>query len=184
MDEQQAIQQLKAGEIGGLEYLVARFQVRAVRAAFLITGDPGLAEDIVQDAFVQAYNAIRSFDAARPFEPWFMRSVINASIKASHKAARHVQFQEPAAESIFAKLLSTAPSVESQVESLDLEAQIWIALHELSPRQRAVVIQRYFLEMTETEMAEQSGTSKGTVKWLLNAARERLRALLAERHDR
>jgi len=39
-------------------------------------------------------------------------------------------------------------------------------------------VQRYFLEMSEKEMAEAAGTSIGTVKWLLNAARTRLRALL------
>jgi RNA polymerase sigma-70 factor (ECF subfamily) len=56
-------------------------------------------------------------------------------------------------------------------------------MQKLSPRQRAVIVQRYFLEMSEKEMAEENHTANGTVKWLLNAARERLRALLAERSD-
>jgi RNA polymerase sigma-70 factor (ECF subfamily) len=55
-------------------------------------------------------------------------------------------------------------------------------MQKLSPRQRAVLVQRYFLEMSEADMAKESGTAKGTIKWLLNAARERLRGLL-ERSD-
>jgi DNA-directed RNA polymerase specialized sigma24 family protein len=55
-------------------------------------------------------------------------------------------------------------------------------MQKLSPRQRAVIVQRYFLEMNEKEMAEASGSAVGTVKWMLNAARKRLRDLL-ERSD-
>jgi RNA polymerase sigma-70 factor (ECF subfamily) len=48
----------------------------------------------------------------------------------------------------------------------------------LPPRQRAAIVQRYYLEMSEKEMAEALEAPPGTVKWLLNAARARLRALL------
>src|SRR5512143_3056045 len=53
MEELQAIRRLKNGDIGGLECLIARYQARALRTAFLITHDEALAEDIVQDVFVQ-----------------------------------------------------------------------------------------------------------------------------------
>ena len=78
MDEKQAIQRLKIGDIGGLEFLVTRHQVKAVRTAYLITRDAALAEDIVQDSFLQAYRSIGSFDRTHPFELWFMRNVVNA----------------------------------------------------------------------------------------------------------
>ena len=52
MEETLAIQRLKQGDIGGLEFLVARHQVKAVRTAYLITRDLGLAEDVVQDCFL------------------------------------------------------------------------------------------------------------------------------------
>ena len=178
MDEQQAIQRLKTGDSSGLEFLVLRHQVKAVRTAYLITRDPGLAEDVVQDAFLQVYRAIRGFDSSRPFEPWFMRSVVNASVKMMQKSARQVEVGDEADESILAELVSRVESVEEQVESIEIQNQIWDAMQKLSPRQRAVIVQRYFLEMSEKEMAEESGTAPGTVKWLLNAARERLRGLL------
>jgi RNA polymerase sigma-70 factor (ECF subfamily) len=75
-------------------------------------------------------------------------------------------------------LLEQAASVEDQVEFNTLKWQIGEAISELPPRQRAVIVQRYYLEMSEKEMSEALASPPGTVKWLLNAARQRLRSLL------
>ena len=50
--------------------------------------------------------------------------------------------------------------------------------HPASPRQRVAIVQRYYLEMSEKEMTQALDIAPGTVKWLLNAARSRLRTLL------
>ena len=183
MDETQAVQRLKQGDISGLEFLVAHYQVKAVRTAYLITRDLGLAEDVVQDSFLRAFHYIRGFDETRPFEPWFMRSVVNASVKMAQRSARQVWVGDDADESVLAELAARVESVEAQVESIEVQNEIWDAMQKLSPRQRAVIVQRYFLEMNEKEMAEDAGSSVGTIKWMLNAARERLRGLL-ERSER
>ena len=183
MEEYKAIQLLKDGKISSLEFLVKRYQAKAVRTAYLITRDLGLAEDAVQDCFVRVFRSIRTFDVSRPFEPWFMRSVVNASVKMMQKSVRQEQVGDEADESIFAELIATAESIETQVESIEFQNEVWDAMQKLSPRQRAVIVQRYFLEMSEKEMAEDAGSATGTIKWLLNAARERLRVLLAERSD-
>jgi len=183
MDEKQAIQRLKQGDIHGLEFLVNRFQLRAVRTAYLVTREPALAEDIVQDAFIRVHRSIHSFDESRPFEPWFLRSVVNESVKRLQQSARQVQVGEDADASLFAELVVRVQSVEERVESIEVQNQIWDAMQKLSPRQRAVIVQRYFLEMSEKEMAAESGAAVGTIKWLLYAARDRLRFLLAERSD-
>lgn len=184
MDEQQAIQKLKRGDLGGLEFLVHHYQLRAVRAAYLITRDPAIAEDVVQDCYLQTYRSIRRFDESRPFEPWFMRSVVNASVKALNRSARQVQMGDAADESIFAEFAARVESIEDQVEAIETQNQVWNAMQKLSPRQRAVIVQRYFLEMSEKEMMAESGAAAGTIKWLLNAARERLRYLLVERSEK
>jgi RNA polymerase sigma-70 factor (ECF subfamily) len=182
MDEKQAIQQLKNGDISGLEFLVSCYQVKAVRTAYLITRDMGLAEDVVQDSFIQAYRSIGGFDSTRPFEPWFLRSVVNAAVKTMQRSARQVEAgDEVEAEILFADLAQNVNPVESKVEEIEVQNQIWEAMQKLSPRQRAVVVQRYFLEMSEKEMAQEAGSAAGTVKWMLNAARQRLRGLLAEK---
>ena len=183
MIEPEAIQRLKRGDSSGLEFLVSRYQLKAVRTAYLITRDLGLAQDVVQDCFIHAFRAVRSFDETRPFEPWFMRSVVNASVKILQKSAKQVEVGDDTDESVFAEIIARVESVEEQVESIAIQNEIWAAMQKLSPRQRAVIVQRYFLEMSEKEMAAESGATVGTIKWLLNAARERLRGLLSERSD-
>ena len=180
MDDLQAIQRLKQGDIGGLELLMGRYQVKAARAAFLITHDAALAEDIVQETFIRIYQRIRQFDDSRPFEPYLMRSVINAALNAIRGNSRLASLEDDAGE--VENLLDRAALVESQVEFAQLQQEIIIALSGLSPRQRAVIVQRYYLNMSEQEMAQSLEVAPGTIKWLLNAARARLRRLLgAER---
>lgn len=176
MDEQQAIQALKRGDVSGLAVLVTCYQVKAIRTAYLITRDTHLAQDVVQDVFLQVYRSIGGFDATRRFEPWLMRSVVHASLKAAQKTEKYIRVGSD--DDGLDKWLIEHDSVEGQIESLESSQKIWDAMGELSTRQRAAVVQRYFLEMSEKEMAEQLGAAPGTVKWLLNAARERLRALL------
>jgi RNA polymerase sigma-70 factor (ECF subfamily) len=101
MDEKQAIQRLKQGDIGGLEFLVARHQVKAMRAAYLITRDLGLAEEVVQESFLRAFHAIRGFDESRPFEPWLLRIVVNASVKVIQRSARQIPVGEEEDEALF-----------------------------------------------------------------------------------
>jgi len=93
--EQQAIAQLKQGDPAGLTGLVKLYQVRAVHAALLIVRDQGVAEQIVQDAFLQAYRKIEQFDERRPFGPWFLRSVIHAALKTTAREARFEPLEEP-----------------------------------------------------------------------------------------
>lgn len=183
MDEQQAVFRLKHGDMAGLEVLVHRYQERALRAAYLITADPALAQDVVQESFIRAYRAIRTFDSRRPFEPWFLRSVVNAAIRAARKDARQMPLDDEAGGQAFALVCAQIESVEAQVEAAETQERIWAAMRCLSARQRAVIVQRYFLDMSEKEMSAELQAPPGTIKWLLNAARARLRTLLAERSE-
>lgn len=180
MDDSEAVRRLKAGDMAGLEMLVARYQHKAVQTAFLITHDEQLAEDVAQETFVRIYQRIRSFDESRPFAPYLLRSVANAALNAAQKTARWVHFGAGADVDHVAELLTEAVSVENQVEYARLKADILRALAALPPRQRAAIVQRYFLGMNEKEMAESLSAAPGTVKWLLSTARLRLRDLLHE----
>ena len=177
-DDLQAIRRLKRGDIGGLEILVARYQARAVRVAFLITHDEGQAEDVVQDTFVRLYRRIRQFDLSRPFEPYLLRSVTNAALNSTRGVKQQIPFPSGGDPGEVEQLLLQAASVESEVDTLQMKQKIIAALGTLEPRQRAAVVQRYYLEMSEKEMAAALDARPGTVKWLLNAARARLRELL------
>lgn len=177
MQDLQAIRRLKSGDISGLECLIARYQGKALRTAFLITHDEPMAEDVVQDVFVRFYQRADTFDETRPFEPYFLRSVVNAALNCIKREKKGRFFSE-ADISELETLLEQATSVEEQVEFNTLEWQITEVLAKLPPRQRAVIVQRYYLEMSEKEMSEALDSPPGTVKWLLKAARDRLRLLL------
>ncbi len=129
MDDSQAIQRLKDGDIGGLEYLVVRYQAKAVRAAYLVTYDETLAEDVVQDTFIRIYHRINHFDPSRPFEPYLLRSVVNAALNVAHKANKHLSMENNLDQ--VEGLLSQAASVESEMEYIQLKQRMIAALVEL-----------------------------------------------------
>jgi RNA polymerase sigma-70 factor (ECF subfamily) len=181
MKEQEAIARLKQGDIGGLEALVRRYQVQAVRTAYLITRDRALAEDIVQAAFLRAYERIGQFDAGRPFGPWFLRSVANDAIRTATRRERLVPLEASAGEgevSLADLLADPNPGPADQAEAAETRQTVWNALGKLPPAQRAAIVLRYYLGLSEAEMAEQLDCPPGTVKWRLHAARKRLRRLL------
>ncbi len=178
MDDLQAVLRVKRGDIGGLEFLVARHQERAFRTAYLVTHDEALAEDVVQECFIHFFEHARHFDEKRPFEPYFMVSVMHAALNVAQREKRSQPMAEAIDESYLESLMDRSLTVEAEIEKHQARNELWQVLSKLSPRQRAVVVQRYYLEMSEKEMSEASQSAPGTVKWLLNAARTRLRILL------
>lgn len=175
-DDTMAIQRLKQGDIDGLESLVRRYQLKAIRTALLILQDAEAAEDVVQDVFLRIYRSIHRFDETRPFEPYLLRSVVNAALDVAQRTSKQDQISL-SLETLEDRLQSAA-AVEDQVEFAALKREIQSALEQLPPRQRAAVVMRYYLDMSETEMAMALDSRPGTVKWLLNIARQNLRGLL------
>jgi len=186
VDEQQAICLLKQGDITGLSVLVKRYQTQAIQAAYLITHDVALAEDVVQDVFLQVYQSIDHFDPERPFCPWFMRSVVNEAVRAVRRAQRDLSLDAVAAaesdggeEITFADLLpDTAPSPDAQLEMSEIEDAVEEALRKLCPEQRATIVLRYYLDFSDEELSAKLDCAPGTVRWRLHAARKQLGVLL------
>jgi len=184
-DEQQAIARLKQGDLNGLEALVKQYQALAVHTAFLIVAERAPAEDIAQAAFLKAAKKIAQFDESRPFKPWFLRMVVNDSLKAARGRSRTPSLDAPS-EALLAWLTDPAPGPQELVETGDLQRVVWDALRQLTPEQRAVIVQRHFLEMDEAEMVRELQRPPSTVKWWLHSARQRLKTLLgaeAGRHE-
>ena len=181
MNEADAIAQMKAGNLAGLKALIQIYQVQAVQAAVLITRDQPAAEDIVQNAFLRSFERIAQFDPSRPFGPWFLRMVINDALKAASKQRRQVSLdvdEEEMYQKLIDKLESAADEPEDLVQRSELRQAVNEALGKLSPRQRTVIVQRYYLGLSEREMSDELDCAPGTIKWNLNSARKRLKALL------
>ncbi len=184
VDDHEAIGRLKAGDLSGLEVLVRRYQTPAIETAYLITHDLPLAEDVVHDLYLQLDRSIRTFDLTYPFKPWFMRCVVNASLRAARAARRDVGFETPVAAGAEGDLtlgdLLPDPAVgpDDLLEQNELEAAVEAALWRLAPEQRAAVVLRYYLELGDDEISEQLNCATSTVRWRLHAARRQLRAWL------
>ena len=181
MEERHAINRLKRGDIGGLEHLVRTYQVQAECAVYVIVRDHTLAEDIVQAAFLRVYDRIDQFDETHAFGPRFFRSVINDAIKCATRRERHVSLEQL----IRGETVVPPPSVAAEelgpahrVEQAETRQEVWAALGRLSPKHRAVIVRRYYLEMSEADMADDLHCPPGTIKSRLATAREQMRRWL------
>lgn len=181
MEDQIAISRLKQGDLSALETLVRHYQVQAVQAAYAIVYDRDLAEDIAQNTFVKVVERVDQFDEAHPFAPWFFRILVNDAIKAAKKQKTLVSMDEQSDEPTpkFANWL-TDPNLkpEELVEQKETREIILKAMQRLIPEGRAVIVMRYFLEMSEADMVTKLDHPLSTIKWWLREARKRLRNLI------
>jgi RNA polymerase sigma-70 factor (ECF subfamily) len=176
MNDIEAVRRLRRGDITGLESLVQRYQVQAVRAAFFVTQDAALAEDVVQDTFLHLYRGAAGFDETRPLAPYLMRAVLNRALNAVRSRSKTSSLDgDPTA---LEQLLTQNRSIENEVELAEQGQAVLEALAQLPPRQRAAIVQRYYFDWSEREMADAMQIPAGTIKWLLHSARTRLRELL------
>lgn len=149
-------------------YVRAR-QHRLLRAAYLVCGDAHLAEDLLQGALAKLAPRWERLRHENPDA--YVRKILYRDAVSSWRRTRR-------------ESLSTLPLIEVPVDDLsprtgqriDLER----ALGELTPKQRAVVVLRFFEDRSEIESAEALGVSVGTVKSQTHAALARLRALLPD----
>ncbi|MBN1371353.1 MAG: RNA polymerase sigma factor [Anaerolineaceae bacterium] len=181
MEETYSIACLKRGDMKGLDWLMQHYQLRALRAAYLIVRDQDAAEDIVQDAFVRLVSKIDQYDTQRPFGPWFFRSVINDALMFLRKQQRQVSLEaddDESAPELLECLRDPSPDPETLVADEETRRAVWRAMGQLSPEQCAVIVQRYYLGMSEAEMSQEMKRPAGTVKWLAHEARKRLARLL------
>ena len=183
MNDREAVERLKKGEPGGLDALVLAYQEKAIRTATLITRDDEIAKDAVQETFLRIYQRIRSFNETRSFEPYLLRSVVNTAINMAEKQRGQVPLNEACSLADVETLIARASSTEDQVEYNQLKARIAAALDKIPARDRAVIVERYYLGMSEKEMADTHKVAPGTVKWLLNVARKHLRARIGTEND-
>jgi RNA polymerase sigma-70 factor (sigma-E family) len=124
-----------------------------VRLAYGLTGDAGHAEDLAQSAFARAYASWGRVSRAGDPDAYVRRIVINAHRSRFRKRRLAEELRGDLAESLGGQ----QPGPEERSELLD-------ALGRLGPRQRAVVVLRYWLDLSEAETAAALGCSAGTVK--------------------
>lgn len=162
LSEQNLISKAKSGDVRAYEELVRTHQQIALRVAYVVSGDAGVAEDVTQEAFVRAYRALARFREDGAFRPWLLRIVRNEALN----QRRHRGRQERLSLRLAGDPVSggAAPSPETAVVS-GLESEMLLASVERLPeRFREVVELRYLLGLSERETATAIGVPVGTVK--------------------
>jgi RNA polymerase sigma-70 factor (sigma-E family) len=154
------------GEADFREFVLRR-RAALLRTAYLLTGDDGHAEDLVQTALLKAYGHWDRI-AAQGEPMAYVRRVLVTTATSWRR-----------------RLLSTEQVMDAVPEQAHYDrypersAAVMDALRALPPRMRAVVVLRYYEDQTEVQTAELLGCSVGTVKTQSSRAMARLREALA-----
>jgi len=142
---------------------------RLVRTAYAVSGDLGVAEDAVQTAFAKAYRSWRRISRLDSPTAYLRRMAVNEVLNDRRLARRRheVSSAEPPER--------PAAGVLDETMAHD---EVWRAVSALPPRQRAVLVLRYYEDLSEQQIAEILGCRPGTVKSQASAALAALRRRL------
>ena len=157
---------------------MTRYQGIATRTAYVITGDASEAEEAAQDAFVKAYQALGRFREGAPFRPWLLRIVANEAINRRKSMGRRATVE--LTEAFDRPQGDRAVSPEDAALAMETRRVVVAALGQLREEDRLVISYRYFLDLSEAEMAEALGVARGTVKSRLSRAMARLREVVSD----
>jgi RNA polymerase sigma-70 factor (sigma-E family) len=148
---------------------------RLYRTAYAVAGDPHAAEDALQTAYAKAFASWRRVRGADHPEAYVRRVVVNEILGTRRRSWWRREVLAPPPD-------AADPGDTTDVEVVDRDA-MWAAVLALPPRQRAVVVLRYYEDLSEAEIAEVLGCSRGTVKSQASAALANLRRLAADLRD-
>lgn len=142
---------------------------RLLRTAWLLTGDAVAAEDLLQSALARTWPHWPALAAGGEAEAYVRRAMVNTQISWWRRRWRG---EVPTAEP------PERPSTSDAYAAVDDRAALGAALRTLPPRQRAVVVLRYYEDLSEAQVAATLGCSVGTVKSQNAKALARLRPLI------
>ncbi|MFI9811069.1 SigE family RNA polymerase sigma factor [Saccharothrix variisporea] len=153
-----------------LEDLYRQHRMRLVRLALLLVDEPSTAEDVVQEAFTGLHRNWSRLRDAQAAVGYLRTAVVNGS--------RSVLRRRKTARDYTPPHVANARSAES-LAMLTAEHQAVVkALSQLPPRQREVLVLRYYGDLSEAEIAEATGISKGTVKSTASRALDALQKIM------
>ncbi len=176
LEDAELVERARGGDTEAYTDLVRRYRDVAVRTAYVVAG-AAEAEDAAQEAFVKAYRALGGFRRGAAFRPWLLRIVANEAKNRVRATGRREALAVRAGRDHSSG--DAAPSTEAVVLVEEERRALLDALNGASEEDRLVIGYRYFLEMSEREMAEALGVAPGTVKSRLSRALGRLRERMA-----
>ena len=147
------------------------------RIAYLLTGDHHHAQDLVQQALLKVVGRWRRLAADGDPDPYVRRVLYTEHVGRWRRSKRTVS------ETVFTPPPGGEPAAADGIDDLVTSIALRRALDRLAPRQRAVIVLRYFEDLTEAQTADVLGIRVGTVKSQARDALARLRELVPELLD-
>jgi RNA polymerase sigma-70 factor (ECF subfamily) len=170
-DLEQAAARVQSGDMGAFRQIVEATTDRMFRLSARMMGSLADAEDVMQEAYVKAYQALSSggFDRRSRVDTWLYRVVANTAIDALRSRKRRPTQSDEAIEPQF----DGVASAEARVALVEIEQLLGL----LPPDQRAAVALKALEGLTSAEVAEMLECSEGAVEQRLVRARATLRQL-------
>jgi RNA polymerase sigma factor (sigma-70 family) len=175
IDDAEAVARSRCGDLDAYSVLVARYTLRAHRAAFLL-GAGEEADDVVQEAFVKAFRHLSRFRVGEPFGPWLLRIVANETRNLTRSRRRRAALAVRLSAAGSGGTAAVGPVDE--VLAAERRAGLLAAVNALPDKEREAVVCRYFLDLSEAGTAQVLGWPLGSVKSRTSRALNRLRGLL------
>ncbi len=173
------VQQVQAGNRQAFATLYQQYGLSVFRTAYFMLGDVGRAEDVTQEVFLQVYKSADTYMPEKgAFTTWLHRITVNRCLNARrHRFLAWFSLDRPALEQ---SVPATTATPLDQVLKNEFERDIWQAVQQLPLKLRAVVVLRYYHDLSYEAIAEVLGCAVGTVSSRLHAAHCRLRSTLKD----
>jgi RNA polymerase sigma factor (sigma-70 family) len=182
-DEDAVVALAVAGDRSAFARLMEHYQAACYGLAWRLLGDPDQAADATQDAFIHAYDAMRSYRGGI-FRSWLMRITANASYDILRRAQRRPTIALPESEEGHAELPDIgAVNPLEEAEKSELYRYLEAALRLLQEDQRVAVVLCDVYGMDYGEVASMTDSPVGTVKSRIHRGRLRLREILAPHRE-
>ena len=181
LSDEEIVVEVLNGRTALFEILMRRHNERVYRAARAIVRDEDEAEDVMQQAYVNAYTHLRQFDGRAKFSTWLTKIAVYEAIRRARKQGRHEQLDADSTRSEDTSMATEGPDPERQAFARELGALLEVAIDGLPDGCREVFMLRQVEGMSTGEVAATLDVSEDVVKTRLSRGRAALRRALFER---
>ncbi len=179
----EVVRRVRSGETALFEILMRRHNRRVYRVARAIVKDENEAEDVMQEAYVNAYVHLDQFAERAQFSTWLTRIAVHEALARVRKRDRLTEFDEneEAGDQIMPAFNAIGRNPEQQASNTELRGLLEAAIESLPQGYRVVFVLREVEGLSTAETAESVGVTEETVKTRLHRARALLREEMFQR---
>ena len=172
------VRRIRGGDTALFEMLMRRYNQRLFRVARGIVRDHAEAEDVLQQAYLNAYTHLHQYEHRGSFSAWLTRIAVHEAF-AGHRRRAAAAATEIAGDGTCARIASASPDPEQAALSTELGRDLQALVDALADAYRPVFVLREIEGLTTAETADALGISEDVVKTRLHRARAMLRDALA-----